>query len=63
MQRAVRKRSVVRKVQAGGYGLRLAVVDRWPLFGGGRYGRFDCNSIALNSKMLTLRLKNITSTL
>ncbi len=23
-------------------GLRLAVVDRWPLFRGGRYHRFDC---------------------
>jgi hypothetical protein len=30
MQRVVLKRSVVRKLQAGCCGLRLAVVDRWP---------------------------------
>ncbi len=33
---------MVGKLQAGRYGLNLAVVDRWPLFGGGRYDRFDC---------------------
>ena len=36
MQRVVWKRSVVSRLQAGRYGLRLAIVDRWPLFRGGR---------------------------
>jgi hypothetical protein len=36
MQRVVRKISVVSKLQAGRKGFKLAVVDRWPLFGGGR---------------------------
>ena len=37
MQRVVWKRSVVSKPQTGHYGFRLAVVDSWPLFAGGRY--------------------------
>jgi hypothetical protein len=36
MQRVDWKRPVVGNRQAGRYGLNLAVVDRWPLFGGGR---------------------------
>jgi hypothetical protein len=36
MQRVVRKISVVSKLQAGHKSFKLAVVDRWPLFGGGR---------------------------
>jgi hypothetical protein len=36
MERVVGKRSVERKLQAGHYGFRLAVIRRWPLFGGGR---------------------------
>jgi hypothetical protein len=35
MQRVVKKLSVVSKLQAGGKGFNLAVVDRWPLFGDG----------------------------
>ena len=33
---------MVSKVQAGHYGFRLAVVDRWLLFVGGHFDRFDC---------------------
>ncbi len=29
------------KLQAGCYGFKLAVDDRWPFFGGGRLDRFD----------------------
>jgi hypothetical protein len=36
MQRIVSKRSVVSRIQPGRYGFRLAVVDRWPIFRGGR---------------------------
>ena len=35
MYRFVWKLSVVSKLQTGRYGFWLAVVDRWPLFGGG----------------------------
>ncbi len=64
MQRVVQKRSVVSKLQTDHYGFRLAFVDRWPLFGGGRQDRFDCTcicqkvNIALKSNLV--KVANLT---
>jgi hypothetical protein len=41
MLMVVWKRSVVSKLWAGHYSFKLGVVDRRPLFGGGRKDKFD----------------------